>query len=139
METKSVVPTPLCQFKDRIHLAKSAEDARTFLATASSSLESYSISLERRDAIVARYEIEDDEMIKDILADKLRTMKSSDSEARINAHVAACKVVRAYTAWLESMFCESSRWSDLDEAQLGAKLMLVRNILNNNAQMFTDK
>lgn len=135
----NVTATPLNYFESRIHLAKTPDDAREAISNASLALDAYSTSTEKRDMYRARFEAETDELMRDLLADKLRTMKSSDSEARKAGHIAGCKVVRAYVAHLEAMYCDASAWAELDEEGISAKLAGLRDILASNPKLFLVK
>lgn len=132
----NVIATPLSYFDSRIHLAKTPSDAQEAIANASMALEAYSASTEKRDMYRARFESESDELLKELLADKLRTMKSSDSEARKVGHVAGCKVIRAYIAHLEATYCAASSWSEANEEAIADKLNGLRQIMASNPLMF---
>jgi hypothetical protein len=128
MSKSNVVPTPLSYFGSHIRGAKDMGQVREVIANASSALEKFASSTEKRDELVAKLEaFKDDEIVYASLSNTLAGFKASDSDSRKATHVATCVVVNGLKAKLDEL-CEASRFTALNEQENAEAIALVRTI-----------
>jgi hypothetical protein len=128
MSKSNVVPTPLSYFGSHIRGAKDMGQIREAIANASSALDKFASSTEKRDELVAKLEaFKDDEVVHSSLSNTLAGFKASDSDSRKAAHVAMCVTVNGLKAKLDEL-CEASRFTSLNEQENGETIALIRTI-----------